>query len=180
MKHIIHKPYFNPENEEAWLNKLAAKGLSMTDYSWCRYVFEDTKPGEYVYRIDLLDHLPTHPQSRKYLQFLEETGIEFVASYLRWVYFRKKADSGPFLLYSDIPSKIARYKRLRAFYIWMGIAELCIGTSNLVIGITVPFSLVNLGFGVGLFMLGIAFMHWSVQLTRKIRALKKEQQIADA
>lgn len=180
MKHVIYKTYWNWENEERWLNELAAKGLSLTDYSWCRYVFEDTNPGEYVYRIDLLDHLPTHPQSRKYLQFLEETGIEHVASYLRWVYFRKKADSGPFQLYSDIPSLIARNKRLRALYFWLSLGEFGLGASNFIIGITVPFSIFNLVIGAGLFMIGIAFMLWSLQLTRKIRALKKEQQIADA
>lgn len=179
MKHIIRKPYFNWEREEKWLNDLSSKGLALTDYSWCRYVFEDSKPGEYIYRIDLLDHLPTHPQSRKYIEFLEETGVEFVSSYMRWVYFRKKADSGPFNLYSDIPSQIARNKRIRALWVWLAIFELTIGVANLKIGLTPPYSPFNVICGIVLCIISLAFSLWSLLLTRKIRALKKEKRIVE-
>jgi hypothetical protein len=49
---------------------LALKGFALIDYTWCRYVLEDAPEGEYIYR--------------------------FVASYLRWVYFRKKTAGSEF------------------------------------------------------------------------------------
>lgn len=90
MKRAIWRLYLNFEKEEKWLNEMATAGWMLTDYSWCRYVFEEGREGEYVYRIELLKNLPTYPLSQKYLRFLEEAGIEYVAYYARWVYLRKK------------------------------------------------------------------------------------------
>lgn len=90
MKTIIRKAYWNYEKEEKWLNEMSANGFALTDYFWCRYVFTDCEPGEYIYRIELLEYLPTHPVSQKYLRFMEENGVEYVASTTRWVFFRKK------------------------------------------------------------------------------------------
>ncbi len=55
-----------------------------------RYLFEKGSPGAYVYRIELLQYMPGHPEGAAYLEFLAESGIEVVASSLRWVYLRKK------------------------------------------------------------------------------------------
>jgi hypothetical protein len=90
VKRAIWRLYLNFEKEEKWLNEMATAGWMLTDYSWCRYVFEEGREGEYVYRIELLKNLPTYPLSQKYLRFLEEAGIEYVAYYARWVYLRKK------------------------------------------------------------------------------------------
>ena len=180
MKHVVRKLYVNWEKEEKWLNEMAAKGLALTDYMWCRYVFEETEPGAYVYRIDLLDHLPSRPQSRKYIEFLEEAGIEFVSSYMRWVYFRKKADGQPFALYSDISSQIARNKRVRLLWLPLCFAELAIGFSNILMGLKHPYAIVNLFLGMLCVGLGIMLGLLSIQVTRKIRALEKEQLISEA
>ena len=96
MKYVIHKAIWNYEKEEQWLNEMSAKGLAFTDYSWCRYVFTDAPAGQYIYRIELLENMPTHPESQSYLRFLEESGVEFVSSYMRWVYLRKPASDGAF------------------------------------------------------------------------------------
>ena len=71
MKHIVRKPYWNYEKEENWLNEMAAQGLALTGYSWCRYEFEDSDKGKYIYRIELLDQSSSHPASRQYIAFLE-------------------------------------------------------------------------------------------------------------
>jgi len=94
MKTIIRKPYWNYEKEEKWLNEMSEKGLALTDYSWCRYVFSDSQPGEYIYRIELLEYRPSHPASQKYLRFMEESGVEHIASYMKWVYFKKNHLTG--------------------------------------------------------------------------------------
>lgn len=174
MKHVVHKAYWNWEREERWLNQMSAMGLALVDYSWCRYVFEETPPGEYIYRIELLDYLATNPVGRKYIQFVEETGAEFVSSYLRWVYFRKKAADGEFKLHSDIPSQIAHSKKVRALWCGFAIMELGIGFSNVMIGISPSVRPTNIVLGSLLFALGVAFASWAIQITYKIRRLKKE------
>jgi hypothetical protein len=174
MKHIIRKPYWNWEKEEKWLNKMSARGLALVDYSWCRYVFEEAPPGNYIYRIELLDFWATHPAGQKYIRFVEETGAEFVSSYMRWVYFRKKAADGPFTLHSDIPSQIAHNKRVRAWWLGFAILELSIGLMNITIGIWPPFHALNFVLGSLLFVIGCAFASWVLQITRKVKRLKKE------
>ncbi len=46
-------------------------GLALISYSWCRYEFEDCVPGEYIYRLELLDQLHSHPESVNYLSFMD-------------------------------------------------------------------------------------------------------------
>ena len=116
MKHIVWKAYYDYEKEEQYLNEMSAKGLALKGYSWCRYVFEDSPRGEYIYRLQLLEHAINHPESQTYIKFMEETGAEFVASYMKWVYFRKKSVDGAFNIYSDIDSKIKHYKRIRTLF----------------------------------------------------------------
>ena len=131
MKKIIHKAYWNYEKEEQWLNNLAAKGLALTDYSWMRYAFEETKPGEYIYQIELLEKFPGNPESEMYLRFLEDSGVEVVASYMKWVYLRKKAADGPFAIYTDYASKLRYLKRVRLFWTGLLILEFTAGLMNL-------------------------------------------------
>jgi len=48
MKHIVRKAYWDYEKEEKWLNAMSAKGMALTDYSWCRYVFTETPCNEFI------------------------------------------------------------------------------------------------------------------------------------
>ena len=111
MRKVIKKVFmaWEYEKEEKWLNEMAAKGLALVDYSIFRYSFEPCEPGEYTFKIQLLEHNPNHPESEQYIRFMEETGAEQVASYLNWVYFRKKTAEGPFEIFSDIESKLKHY-----------------------------------------------------------------------
>lgn len=129
MKHVVYK-YFSIgayENEEKWLNEMSAKGMQLVDVSFgIRYVFEEGMNGEYIYRLELLENSPSNAESIEYLRFLEETGVEHIASYLRWVYLRKKATDGDFEIYSDNDSKIKHYKRICTFANVISILELVI------------------------------------------------------
>jgi hypothetical protein len=181
MKHIVRKPYWNYEKEERWLNEMSAKGLAMCDYSWCRYVFEDKPKGEYIYRIELLEHNARHPESRKYIEFLEETGVEFVSSYLNWVYFRKKAADGPFDLYSDIYSKIRHYKRVSALWLFFAGLEFFVGAMNLAIGIIEwDEARSNLICGISLLVICAMFLTLALPIRRKMKQLKKEKKIRES
>lgn len=100
------------DKEEKWLNEMSAKGLPLVAVSFCNYIFEDCTPGEFTYRIELLNNWPTHFESQQYIRFIEETGAEHIGSVMRWVYFRKKTAQGNFDLYSDFDSRIKHLNRL--------------------------------------------------------------------
>jgi hypothetical protein len=136
MKKVIRKLYWNSIREENWINQLAAKGLSLCDYSWGRYVFEVTEPGTYSYRIELLEKNAKNTESELYLNFLEESGVEVVAHYWRWVYLRKKTADGPFALFSDNESRIQHLTRITRLYLALALMEISIGIANLMLGIS--------------------------------------------
>ena len=184
MKHIVRKAYWDYEKEEHWLNEMSGKGLQLSNYSWCKYTFSEGEIGEYIYRIELLDHYASHPESQAYLRFLEESGVEHVASYQRWVYLRKKSSGEPFEVYTDIESRIKYYSRVNKFWTALGFAELAIGIANLVIAashiateIAGTATKLNIFFGAFCSAVGIAFLLLSRPLRRKIRRLKKEGKV---
>ncbi|MEI8199913.1 MAG: DUF2812 domain-containing protein [Eubacteriales bacterium] len=190
MKKIIHKAYWNPDKEQKWLNELAAKGLSLSDYSWMRYVFEETEPGKYIYQIELLEKRPGNPESDLYLRFLEDAGVEIVATYMRWVFLRKKASDGPFAIYSDCESKIRHLNRLKHFWTGLVVLELFAGFLNL--GVSLFYLLDNYlmtesqfpwtNFIGGLLCTGIGVVFFFTLLRPvylQIRKLRKEQALHD-
>lgn len=83
---------------------MAQKGLALVSVGFCTYTFEECVPSEYSVRLELLENPPVHPKSRHYIEFLEETGAEYLGSTARWAYFRKK--TGEFKLFSDNVSRM--------------------------------------------------------------------------
>jgi len=184
MKRVIWRPYWNYENEEKWLNEMAAKGWMLTDYTWCRYVFQEAPAGKYIYRIELLENVHSHPESQRYLRFLEEAGIEYVTHYIRWVYLRKKAVDGPFDLYTDLDSKIKRDLRIHyfwRFFIWL---ELSVGFINfglsIMIWITERTLQSNMWLGILLIAIGFLFYGIDAPVKKRIKHMKKEKQIRES
>lgn len=114
MRKTVYKWFWAWEfdKEEKWLNEMAAKGLTLVSMHFFKYMFEETDPGEYQIRIELLEKHPTHPESEKYIRFIEETGAEQVSSWIDWVYFRKKTADGPFELFSDNTSRVRMLNRV--------------------------------------------------------------------
>lgn len=179
MKLVVRKLYINFEKEEKWLNEMAAKGLNLVDYSFSRYLFEEGKPSEYIYRIELLEHLPSHPESKAYINFMEDMGVECVAIYFRWIFFRKKAVEGVFDLYSDNDSRIKHYKRLCSLYGIVGSMNLIPALSNINIYIFENskewFSFNIIGF---LNLLLASLCIWMcISYIKKIKKIKKEKDI---
>lgn len=192
MKHVVRKLYWAYEKEEKWLNEMAVKGLALVHYSWGKYVFEDSPTGEYIYRIELLEHLPSHLESTAYISFLEETGVECVATYMRWIYLRKKAADGSFDIYSDIDSQIKYCKRINTFWSTLAYAELAIGFFNLMIGILnmgIKNSLhndfrnilsnINVSLGLFVIILGILLILLGVPTRKRLKQLKSEKLIRE-
>jgi hypothetical protein len=116
MKHKVLKLILDYEKEERWLNEMSAKGLHFVAYAFPLHVFEEGKPGEYTYRIELLENHPSSAEGQAYIRFIEDAGIECVDTHVTWAYFRKRTADGPFELYSDPTSKTRHYGRLATLY----------------------------------------------------------------
>lgn len=159
--------FFNFEKEEQWLNEKAAEGLNFISYRFGRYTFEESTPGEYIYRIELLKNPPTDEESQDYLIFLEDTGVECVDTYGNWAYFRKKAADGPFEIYSDVESKAGHYRRIAYMFAIIGVLNLFIAVFNLSISeFNMYLSIVN-------FLVFVLFTPVVIIYLQKINALKK-------
>lgn len=167
-RHRVFKLYNNYEKEEIWLNEMAAKGFHCVDYCFGRYLFERGTPGEYIYRIQLLEYMPKHPESIPYLEFLEETGVEMIASHLRWVYLRKKAADGPFELFSDQDSRIKHYKQIIFMFLPLIAINLFFG-----LGFIVSRQIINLAN----LTAGTALLIPCLIYFRRLRKLQKDSQI---
>lgn len=177
MRTIIKKFFFvwDFDKEEKWLNEMAAKGLALVGVGFCRYEFEDCVPGEYKVCLQLLDKMPSHPESRKYIEFMEETGAEHAGSFTRWVYFRKKASEGDFRLYSDNASKVKHMNTMLGFVATVVGLNLYIGLYNLflVLFLDSAFNYIGLlNFAIAL--VGIPGV---IKLWKKRNRLKKESQL---
>lgn len=183
MKHIVRKAFFDYEKEEKYLNEMSAKGLALTDYTWCRYVFMDAPKSEFIYRIELLENPVEHPESQNYIKFMEETGVEFVASYNRWVYFRRRSSEGEFDIYSDIDSKTKHYKRIRMLFLFVTILNLAIGCLNLFYGnmqSSMGIRPINSYIAIFSIVIGLLILVFLVlPLSKKINYLEKEKEVRE-
>ncbi len=154
MKQMIYKWFWvwDFDKEEQWLNDMAAQGKCLVGNGFCRYVFEDCAPGEWHIRMELLEHTPGSPEGRCYLDFLAETGARQVGRWMRWVYFRKRAQDGPFDLFSDNRSRMAHLTRIIRFILPLAWINVVMGATNLMIallgsGANRPIGAVNLTIG---------------------------------
>jgi hypothetical protein len=179
----VHKLFWDFEKEERWLNEMAAQGLNLVRYRWGTYDFERGGPGEWIYRIQFLDDDARKPKSREYIDFVAETGAEPIDTYMRWVYFRKRAAEGPFEIFSDLDSRLAHYKRVLAFY---G------ATTGILVAVSVPvFSrtidaaerAIGPFWGMPIFvvfiLLVLVFLVQTVRLARHMRELRARRTIEE-
>ena len=120
------------DREEEWLNDMALNGWVLESVGWCTYRFMRCEPGEYAVRLEM------HPYDEAYIDFMRETGAEYIGRMIAWVYFRKKTSEGAFDLLSDIDSRIRHLDRI-------GKMLAAVGGMNLVIGLVNTFSPARLG-----------------------------------
>lgn len=177
MRQTIHKLFWVWEfdKEEKWLNEMAAKGLSLVSVGFCKYEFEDCEPGEYRVCLQLLDKMPGHPESKKYIEFLEATGAEHVGSFTRWAYFRKKTADGEFELFSDNASRIKYLNGVIGLIAFVTIMNLFIGIYNLFLAHTFS-SWLNY-MGVINILISIIAIFGSIRLLNKRKRMKQESQL---
>jgi len=106
--------YLDKDTEQDWLMKMSKEGWAFSKFVLGVYTFVPCEPGQYIYQIDLLDNWVG--DKKDFAEFMEDSGIEVVSQWYRWVFLRKKAAEGPFDLYTDTESKIAQYSRVRKFF----------------------------------------------------------------
>lgn len=178
MRKVIHKWFWawQFEQEEIWLNQMVAQGLALVGIGFGRYTFEPCTPGEYCYRLELLEHFPGHVESQLYINFVVETGAEYLGSINRWVYFRKPTAQGAFDLYSDNASRIQHLNRLLPLVSIVSIMNLSIGLSNLTIFMSTG-SGENLGISIINLSLGLFIGYGWLQIYQTKKKLRKEQSL---
>ena len=176
MKKVVWKVFVDHEKEEKFLNEMSDKGWALTSFKFCRYTFEEAPKGEYIYRLEYLEHPIKDKRSQEYLEFMKETGAEVVATSLQqWVYFRKKSKDGSFTIYSDIQSKILHYSRLRTLY-------LCLAAPNILMGLILViqgYSHISAWISPLNLIAGLLLISAALPLTKKISHLEKEQKILE-
>ena len=175
MRRIVHKLIFvwDFDKEEQWLNEMAAKGLCLVGVGFCRYEFEDCEPGEYNICMQLLEKSVKDPESQKYIEFLESTGAEHIGTFTRWVYFRKKAELGPFELFSDNANRLKHLKSIISLIGIVSAMNLLIGAQNILMAFFIH-SYGNL-IGILNLALGIWGTWGTFRLIKKRDRLKKEE-----
>ena len=105
--------FYEPEREEAWLEDVSSYGYHLVKPGsyWRRFLFEECAPGEYIHRVVMLKNKPESSESKQYIEFVEETGAEYVGSRRNLAYFKKPAAMGDFVLFSDIDSQVDHLNR---------------------------------------------------------------------
>ena len=123
---VIHKWIWvwDFEKEEQWLNEMAMNGWRLCSVGFCRYEFEKCEPGEYTIRLEM------HESDDSYIQFMRETGAEYIGRVVQWIYFSKKTEDGSFDLFSDIDSRIQHLDKIGKMISLIGAANLLIGLTN--------------------------------------------------
>ena len=112
------------DKEEQWLNTMAQQGWVLDRVGFCRYEFVRCEPGEYIVRLEMREH------DEGYLSFMADTGAEYVGRMVKWIYFRRKAEYGPFDIFSDLDSRLAHLKKISWMLRFVGFANLLIGLVN--------------------------------------------------
>ena len=122
---------FDKDEEQDWLNDYAQRGWAMVSYCVGMVTFVPCQPGEFIYQIDLLQGRGLMADNYEdYVVFMNEMGVEILQRWGRWVYLRKRAEDGPFEVYTDAASKIELYHRIRKMFIWaLVVVGLCSGSA---------------------------------------------------
>ncbi|MBQ8313657.1 MAG: DUF2812 domain-containing protein [Clostridia bacterium] len=178
MRQVIRKWFWAWEfdKEEQWLNDMAAQGKALLSARYATYEFEDSQPGEYAIRLEMLENSPDSQEGQQYIEFVESTGAEFVGKVMKWVYFRKKKELGDFELHGDNATRIKHLKGIMALLLPLGVMNFFIGIYNLCIGIGLN-SAINVLCSVLSFAVTVLLVRGLKRLNDKKIRLEKDAQL---
>ena len=152
------------DKEERWLNQMAMQGWALVEVGFCRYEFEACEPGEYIVRLQMQKNDPD------YVAFLEEIGAEYVGRMVQWIYVRRRAEEGPFELFSDTQSRLDHLNWIARMLLVAGVMNLLIGVINALSGN--PIGAVNVALAT-LLMYGLGRIHGKVEQLEQDRELRE-------
>ncbi|MCM1256777.1 MAG: DUF2812 domain-containing protein [Roseburia sp.] len=166
----IHRWWWawNFDREEQWLNEMAMDGWALYDVGFCVYRFEKSKPSEYTIRLEM------HRHDSAYLEFMEETGAEYIGRCAQWMFFRKKSSLGQFDIFSDIDSRIRHLNNIINLFRFIAIACIFVGLTNIYIGI-VPPSRFNIWGGTSNLLMACLVLYGMGRIHGKKDFLEKER-----
>ena len=103
------------EAEENWLEKMSQTGYHLSSVGLPGFfTFVVAEPRNYVYRLDYRTF--RKKDKGEYLQLFQDAGWEHIGQMAAWQYFRKEAQPTERAeIFTDVESKIAKYKRVLAF-----------------------------------------------------------------
>lgn len=163
--------YYDKDKEEEWLMEMSNQGWAFKSFFLGVYTFKPSESGEYIYQIDLLDDWSG--DNKDFSEFMEDSGVEVVSQWYRWVYLRKKAADGPFEMYTDVESKIMQYKKMEKFFTVVLIIEFIVLIIEFMAAIhtgKIAFMIITIVIGLIIFII----LHNLLKCKEKIRKLEKE------
>lgn len=165
---------FDKDEEQDWLNDYARQGWAMVSFFVGLVTFVPCQPGEFIYQIDLVPGKGIFAKNYEdYVIFMDEMGVEILQRWGRWVYLRKRAEDGPFEVYTDTASKLALYRRIRAMFLWALAVECLCSVSVWDLLVRFPADMFTRALA-GLYVVMFAVILRAVwQCTRKIRELEQ-------
>ncbi|SOC06150.1 uncharacterized protein DUF2812 [Ureibacillus xyleni] len=123
--------FLDYEKEEDWVNDMSKQGWHLISFNFNYFTFEKGEPGQYIYRNEMLSGLGAKDQSKEYIEFLQQSGVELVQRRFNWAYFRKNTSDGPFELYTDTSSKITYLNRIYTLFLFLMLVNLLSALTNL-------------------------------------------------
>ena len=105
------------EKEENFLNEMARDGWNLTAVGFCRYIFRRGTPGEYIYKLDMVERGDSDQVKESYFNFLTDCGIRVVGEFKDWIYLQKRAADGPFDMKNDTYAKLRQLNKVYSFSI---------------------------------------------------------------
>jgi len=103
------------EKEEQWINEMAKEGWQLTAIGFCRYIFRRGTPGEYIYKLDVVERTASDEVRESYFNFLTDCGIRVVGEFKDWLFLQKKAADGPFDMKDDTYAKLRTVNKVYSF-----------------------------------------------------------------
>lgn len=103
------------DKEEQWINEMAKEGWNLTAVGFCRYIFRRGTPGEYIYKLDVVERTASDEVKESYFNFLSECNIRIVGEFKDWLYLQKKSTDGPFDMKDDTYAKLRTVNKVYSF-----------------------------------------------------------------
>ncbi|MBO4579325.1 MAG: DUF2812 domain-containing protein [Clostridiales bacterium] len=187
MRKVVHKLFWiwQLEKEQNWINDMADHGYALVRAGRFSFEFDDSEPGQYIYKEIFLKGSSYSTKNIEYFKFLEEMGITEVCAInypaTCWVYLRalKEDYPGGIELYSDVESKIT-YERVMMWYMLFAAVICALGSALNLYMAFMPLnsvSWVNLFVGIGTCVLSVIAVVDFIKRVIRITRLKKERKI---